>query len=145
MILVGITITGRCYCGAIELNSTQAPKAVAYCHCDDCRRVTGAPVAAFAAFDETAVSLIPNDGRSVSVHPGVARSFCENCGSPLMSRYDYLPGTVYISLGLIDQADLLAPQLHAHESNRFSWLTIDDECKRCPASARTELNSVGSS
>ena len=137
--------TGRCYCGAIELHSTHAPKAVAYCHCDDCRRVTGASVAAFVAFDEASVSLKPNVGRSVSVNPGVTRSFCENCGSPLMSRYDYLPGTVYISLGVIDQADVLAPQLHAHESSRLSWLTIDDECKRCPASAKADLNSVGSS
>ena len=135
-------ITGRCYCGTIKMHSTKAPRAVAYCHCNDCRRVTVAPVAAFAAFDETALSFVPNEGRSVSVNSGVTRSFCECCGTPLTGRYEYLPGMVYVSLGVVDQADELAPQLHAHESNRLSWLHIDDECKRITRSARDELNAA---
>ncbi|MGH1480076.1 MAG: GFA family protein [Geminicoccales bacterium] len=70
----------------------KATDAVAYYHCADCRRVTGAPVAAFAAFDETAVAFTPNEGRKVMASPGVTRIFCETCGSPLTGRYDYLPG-----------------------------------------------------
>lgn len=118
----------------------QAPKTVTYCHCTDCRRITGAPVAAFAAFDENAVSLKPASEKSVTVNPGVTRTFCENCGTPLTGRYDYLPGTIYIALGILDQAEQLAPELHDHESNRLSWLNIVDDCKRCPGSARDDLN-----
>ena len=136
------SITGRCYCGATKLYSTQAPKTVTYCHCSDCRRVTGAPVAAFAAFDESALSVVPNEGKSVSLNPGVTRTFCEICGTSLTGRYSYLPGTVYIALGIIDQAEELVPELHGYESNRLSWLNIVDECKRCPGSARDDLNSA---
>lgn len=136
-------ISGRCYCGETKLLSTKAPKSVVYCHCTDCRRVTGAPVAAFAAFDEAVLSFEPGEGRSVSVNPGVVRTFCELCGTPLTGRYDYLPGTVYVAVGVLDQADDLAPQLHAHESNRLSWLPIDNKCKRIAASARDELNMFG--
>lgn len=46
-----VVLTGRCYCGATTVQATLAPLTVAYCHCIDCRRVTGAQVAAFAAFD----------------------------------------------------------------------------------------------
>lgn len=132
-------ISGRCYCGATTIRAAQAPHAVAYCHCTDCRRATGAPVAAFAAFDETAVTFAPNEGRKVAANPGVTRTFCEVCGSPLTGRYDYLPGKVYIAVGVLDQAGDLAPQLHAHDSQRLVWLHIDDELERFADSARSQL------
>ena len=133
-------ITGRCYCGATTLRANRPPLDIAYCHCADCRRVTGAPVAAFAAFDEAALSVLPNEGRRVSANAGVTRTFCETCGSPVTGRYDYLPGQVYVSLGLLDQADALAPRRHAHEDRRLKWLQIEDDLERAPGSARAELN-----
>lgn len=132
-------ITGRCYCGATTIRATQAPLIVAYCHCTDCRRVTGAPVAAFAAFDEAAVTFTPDEGRRVSVNPGVVRTFCAACGSPLAGRYDYLPGQIYIAVGVLDQADELAPQLHAHEARRLRWLHIDDDLERLATTSRSRL------
>ena len=132
--------TGRCYCGATTFRTIQAPQTVAYCHCDDCRRATGGPVAAFAAFDETAVAFAPDEGSKVSVNPGVTRTFCANCGSSLTGRYDYLPGQVYISLGVIDQADDLAPRIHSHESERLAWLHIDDDLERVATTARSKIN-----
>lgn len=112
---------------------------VAYCHFNDRRRVTGAPVAAFAEFDEAAVVIAPDEGRKVTVNPGVARTFCAVCGSPLTGRYDYLTGKVYIPVGILDQADDIAPQLHAHESQRLKWLHIDDDLERFAESARSQL------
>ena len=97
-------ITGRCYCGGITLSSQEAPQSVAYCHCIDCRRITGAPVAAFAAFGEKAVQASPAWPVSKSFAPGVSRWFCPDCGSPLAAAFDYLPGQLYVPLGLIDQA-----------------------------------------
>jgi len=134
-------VTGRCYCGVTTIHSKEAPKAISYCHCNDCRRVTGAPVAAFAGFNDSALSLKPNEGKSISVNSGVTRTFCESCGTPLAARYDYLPGVVYIALGIIDQANDFPPELHAHESNCYNWLSISDQCQRFPASARRELNA----
>ena len=132
-------ITGRCYCGATTISATQAPQAVAYCHCTDCRRVTGAPVAAFAAFDEAVVTFSPDEGHKVVANPGVTRTFCSACGSPLTGRYAYLPGQVYIAIGLLDQASDLAPQLHAHESQRLPWLHIHDDLERFATTSRSRL------
>ena len=132
-------ITGRCYCGATTIRATEAPLTIAYCHCIDCRRVTGAPVAAFAAFDEAAVTFTPNEGQKVSVNPGVERSFCAACGSPLTCRYGYLPGQVYIAVSLFDQAGDMAPHLHAHAAEGLSWLHIDDDLDRHTATARAQL------
>jgi len=132
-------LTGRCYCGKTTVSTTQAPQTVAYCHCTDCRRWTSAPVAAFAAFDENEVAFFPNEGRQVSATPGVTRTFCSDCGTPLTGRYDYLPGQVYIGVSIFDQCDDLEARIHCHEASRLNWLNIDDQLPRVDSSARTKI------
>ncbi len=133
-------ITGRCYCGAISLASHARPQVVTYCHCHDCKRISGAPVAALAAFDDDQISFQPGEGKTFSVVDGVRRSFCPDCGSPIAARYDYLPGQVYVGVGLIDQADRLEPSFHAHEAHCVQWLHIDDDLERFPATSRSRLS-----
>ena len=132
-------ITGRCYCGAITFRSDAAPESVAYCHCADCRRVTGAPVTAFAAFREGEVAFHTNEGKQITANPGVTRTFCPACGSPTTGRYDYFPDRVWIALGLIDQAADLTPQIHSHEAERLPWLDIEDDLPRETSSSRNSL------
>jgi hypothetical protein len=142
MTSVSLPITGRCYCGAILLRAKVAPLVVSYCHCSDCRRATGAPVAAFAAFPAEAVSMIPDPGEPARVSPGVARWFCRGCGSPLASTYDYLPGQIYLSLGLLDQAADLPPSMHAHAASALPWLVLHDGLDRHASSSRVALNAA---
>mgnify|MGYP000259458795 CR=1 FL=1 len=133
---IPLPITGRCYCGATTILAAQLPQTIAYCHCEDFRRSTGGPVAAFAAFDPTGVTFTPNEGASAAVTPGVARTFCEACGSPISARFEYLPDQVYVPIGILDQADALPPRLHAHAGERLSWLHIEDDIERVDASSR---------
>lgn len=138
---VGATlpITGRCYCGAISVRATQAPQIVCLCHCVDCRRVSGAPMVAVAAFDASVVTFEPDDGCAVSLVPGAVRNFCGKCGSPLSFRGDYVPDQIYVPIGLLDQAGELTPQVHSYESQRLPWLHIDDDIQRFESSAQTRL------
>lgn len=115
------------------------PQVVTYCHCADCRRSSGAPVAAFAAFAEEDLTITPEPDAWASAAPGSKRWFCTGCGSPIAARYEYLPGQVYVSLGLLDQADTLAPQGHAHADKALRWLHIDDALPRQTGSARETL------
>ena len=119
------------------------PQTVAYCHCTDCRRITGAPVAAFAAFEENALQISPAWPSSKSFAPGVTRWSCPDCGSPLAAAFDYLPGQLYIPLGLIDQAGRLPLEFHAHDGDRLPWLQIADDIPRVVGSSRTILHDEG--
>ena len=134
-------LSGRCYCGACRIEA-KSPQIVAYCHCSDCRRVTGAPVGAFAAFAPADVAFVPPLGEGVSHNPGVRRWYCADCGSPLAATYDYLPGQIYVPLGLLDQAAVLAPQVHAHAECRLPWLQIDDGLDRIEGSSRAVLQGA---
>ncbi|MEP1355858.1 MAG: GFA family protein [Tateyamaria sp.] len=131
--------TARCYCGASELTIQGPPETVAYCHCSDCRRWTGAPVAAFAAFSEG--DLIAQMPRAYSPKGNVRRWVCETCGSPLGAAFDYLPDQIYVPLGIIDQADTLAPALHSHHAERLSWLHLADDLPRSDGTARADLKA----
>ena len=133
--------SARCYCGAARLSFARPPLTVAYCHCNDCRRWTGAPVASFAAFaaDDVAgrEAFHPNPPKT----PGVQRFNCQNCGSPLMATFDYLPGQVYVPLGICDQAAEFEPQIHCHSDKALPWLHINDGLPRKDGSARETLTS----
>lgn len=102
--------------------------------------MTGSPVTAFAAFREADVTFHPNEGKAITANPGVTRSFCPDCGSPLTGRYAYFPDRVWIALGLIDQAADLPPQIHSHEAARLPWLHIEDDLPRESASSRHSLS-----
>ncbi|MGV6848706.1 MAG: GFA family protein [Marinibacterium sp.] len=136
-------ITGRCYCGKSRVRAVRGPEIVTYCHCVDCRRVTGAPVAAFAAFPSRALTFVPDLPVGISVSPGVRRWFCDACGSPLAAIYDYLPDQVYVPVGILDQAAELAPERHAHAGCQLPWLHLADELPRNAGSARAALRRTG--
>ena len=132
--------TGRCYCGAHRIEAAAAPDTVAYCHCSDCRRVTAAPLPAFAAFAEGAVTITPDLAPAKEVTQGVVRHFCPDCGSQLTARFDYLPGQVYVPLGILDQADDLPPEVHCHNDSALSWLHVQDTAERIDGTARATLS-----
>ncbi|MBY4894931.1 GFA family protein [Rhodobacteraceae bacterium N5(2021)] len=132
-------MTGRCYCGGVQVNATARPQTVSYCHCSDCRRLSGAPVAAFAAFASADLRFTPSKGPRRSFSKGVDRWFCPDCGTQLAATYDYLLDQVYVPLGLLDQANTLAPESHGHTDSALPWLHIEDDLPRDGASSRVRL------
>lgn len=129
-------VTGRCYCGAVTLTAPE-PATVAACHCADCRRVTGAPFTVWAGFAPDAVRFMPSAGPEITVTPGVRRWFCRRCGSPLAAVFDYLPGKVWVPLGILDQADRMPPASHSWWDRRMPWLHLSDDATKLPGSSRT--------
>ncbi|MGH1416500.1 MAG: GFA family protein [Pelagimonas sp.] len=136
------TLSGRCYCGTTSFHADGPPLTVAYCHCGDCRRWSGAPVSAFAAMSPSAVHVTPQMIWKSSF-TGVTRANCPECGSPLAARFDYLPDQIYIPVGLFDQPELLLPQHHSHFGSRLDWLHLTDDLPKSEASARGALLSSG--
>ena len=135
-------VTGQCYCGAVRLEVSAAPRVVSYCHCSDCRRVTGAPFAAFVAFDEGVVRAVPGWGEPVCHNPGVKRCFCCACGSPLGAVFHYLPDQHYAPIGILDQAADLPPAPHSHANSALPWLHLTDDLPHVAASARDALSQA---
>ncbi len=83
----------------------------------------------------------PGAGLGTFERPGVSRRFCATCGSPLTATFDYLPGQVYVPLGVLDRAGEFPPRRHAHAASRLTWLHIADDLPREAGSARARLNA----
>lgn len=133
---------GRCYCGAVHLTATCKPKTVAVCHCIDCKRVTGAALAAFAAFSPDTVAFTPSLTDGIEVVPGVKRWFCSTCGSPLAATFDYLPGQIYVPIGILDNADDLAPNVQCYSNSALPWIASLSCVPSYDDSASTILNQA---
>ncbi|MEL6610385.1 MAG: GFA family protein [Pseudomonadota bacterium] len=136
-------LTAQCYCGAVQIVARADPITVAYCHCASCRRHSGAPVSAFAAFAESDVTMTPEEGPTAGTAPGVSRGFCAKCGSPTLARYDYLPGQVYVPVGLFEDPNAIAPESHSHTGEQVTWLCLADDLPRDNASGRARLRGAG--
>jgi len=48
---------GGCLCGAVRFTATGRPKGIYWCHCQSCRKHTGAPVSVFVAFEPEAYKV----------------------------------------------------------------------------------------
>ena len=75
--------TGRCMCGAIRYELVSDPIAIIYCHCESCRRHTGAPTSALAGMRRDDVRFTQGERAIYESSPGVGRGFCRDCGTTL--------------------------------------------------------------
>src|SRR5437899_4211364 len=82
---------GGCLCGAVRFRATGAPKGVFWCHCQSCRRHSGAPVAVFVGFERDAYTVTKGEIEKFKSSPGTTRGFCRTCGSTLTCEVAQLP------------------------------------------------------
>jgi hypothetical protein len=113
-------VTGGCLCGAIRYEYAGEVGPANYCHCADCRRVTGSAfnigvrlAAASFRIVRGAVKGFTKKGESGDE---LTRHFCSDCGSPIFTSSPRHPEFVYVKAGSLDDPLLVEP---AHQN----WMT----------------------
>lgn len=123
--------SGRCLCGDVQFMAAGKPIYVFHCHCEECRRNMGAAVATFACFRMRDTfrwtRKVPRVFRS---SPGVRRSFCDRCGTPMAYEADRYPDEIHLSIGAFDDPGALPPEFHVHSKHRVSWFDTADALPR---------------
>lgn len=90
-------IEGRCLCGAIRFRTSAPTLFASHCHCETCRRAHAAPFVTWTAVPAGALELDGRDAlRLYGSSPGVTRSFCGTCGTPLFFWSIDAPDRVYL-------------------------------------------------
>lgn len=94
--------SGGCRCGGVRYVVHSEMRSVFYCHCEDCRRITGHHMAATSA--NAADVAFESDGTLTwySAQPGVEYGFCSTCGSTLFWRSADKGDRLSISAGTLD-------------------------------------------
>jgi|SRR6266516_2221502 len=109
------THTGRCYCGAVQIEASGPPIEMGYCHCGACRRYSGMPVNAFTLWKKENVNVTKGEqflGRFKSSDMS-DRRYCTKCGGNVLVEH--------ATLGLVDVPAGVLPTLTFNPTVHFNY------------------------
>ena len=114
---------GSCLCGEVNFTYKSEPRMFLMCHCTDCQKSTGSPVASIIIIPEDDFS-INGPTSSYECEAKVTRSFCKICGSQIFSRIESAPGIVAIKTGVLDEQPNIKPNLVCWTKSKPDWFEI---------------------
>jgi hypothetical protein len=117
---------GGCLCGAVRFRASGDPRWVGWCHCQSCRKHSGAPVSVFVAFAHADVKATRGAITKFPSSPGTRRGFCATCGSTLTCEGDARADELHVHVGAFDTPAALAPTFHIYPDERVAWLCLAD-------------------
>ncbi|NTJ64815.1 GFA family protein [Agrobacterium rhizogenes] len=85
----GKSLSGKCFCGAVEITVDGEPMAMGYCHCDSCREWSAGPVNAFSLWPPEAVHVTRGSDKigSYQKTEKSVRKWCTVCGGHLLTEH----------------------------------------------------------
>ena len=125
-------LTGGCMCGAVRYELMSDPFDCGWCHCRTCQLNSGAPAMVFATVREGDLVWIQGADKVKSVPSSSFghRSFCGECGTPLLMKVDHQPETVDFSVSVLDDPGAVTPGFHIFWSSRVAWFDPGDNLPR---------------
>ena len=121
---------GGCMCGKTRYKvSGESVGGMFYCHCNDCKKQTGSSFKIVAGFLAEHFSFEDDSHVKTYVTVGdtgkdVNRVFCGNCGSPLYSTTDLVPGIVMVAIGTLDDASWVEPPIEIYTKDKIKSAAI---------------------
>lgn len=120
------TLSGKCYCGAVEYRVMDEFRYAANCHCSNCRRVTGSAFKPFAGIGRAKLTM--NKGQDSILIYGEENgnnTHCRLCGSLLYSVVRD-GAWVHVAMGTLVDVPSIRPDRHIFVGSKAPWYTITD-------------------
>lgn len=121
------TIEGGCLCRDIRYRIDAPTVISATCECQSCRRASAAPLVPWIHLGLNHLSFTAGKPVEYESSPGVMRTFCGRCGTPLTYRKSDYGQTIDVTTCSLDDPDAFPPVLHTWTSHRLLWLKLDDD------------------
>jgi hypothetical protein len=121
------TLTGKCLCGAVQYQVTDAFAYAANCHCSSCRRATGSAFKPFAGIAREELRITKGDDDVLTFGKPLAGDIhCRICGSLL---YSVVRDSkfVHVTMGTLVDAPSIKPAQHIFVGSKAPWFTITDD------------------
>jgi hypothetical protein len=123
---------GGCLCSAVRYRVRGEPLHSAICHCKSCRKAAGSPSVAWVTFRRSDFQLLSGSPRVFSSSPGVLRTFCAHCGTPLTYESETAQGSVDVTTLSLDEPELFPPNREVWVQHRISWEPLDSRLAHYP-------------
>ena len=114
---------GSCLCGGVRLRVHGALPGIQVCHCRQCRKAQGGPLATNLPVRRADVEFLAGLAliQRYQSSAGKWRCFCRACGSPLYSERDALPDRLRLRAGLLDGPLPAGVALHQQIASACDW------------------------
>jgi hypothetical protein len=123
-------VTGGCLCGAVRYAVTAPFVRANFCHCSRCRKHTGAAASTQGRVPQDGFRLTAGAEHLRVYRPpggGMAKVFCDVCGSSLFGGSWPDGPEVSIRLGTLDDDPGIRPQFHNFVADAPAWLPVPDD------------------
>ena len=105
---------------------SEEPIITAACHCTHCQRATGSayslniclPESGFSIKGETLRYYLDKGDSGLPLK----RFFCHQCGSPLYTQADSMPGIMIVKAGTLDDTSGFSPAANIWCDSKMEWL-----------------------
>ncbi len=126
------TLVGGCLCGGIRYEYDGAIEEISMCHCSMCRKAQGSAFVAVSPIDAAKFRIVRGAEllREYRAVREKARAFCSNCGSPIYSARDDLPGIKRLRLGTLETPFECDVAYHIYVDDKAPWEPLADTLPR---------------
>jgi hypothetical protein len=136
-------VRGSCLCGSIRFDSEAEAVLTGICHCRHCQKEGGGAFSINVAVPRASLKI---EGRPLKTFHdrsetgrAVRRQFCGNCGSPMVSYSDGLPGVAFIKAGTLEDTSWIKPTTDIWCETAQPWVVIDPSRTRAPRRERRRM------
>ena len=84
----------------------------------------------YVGYATTEVQWSGDSLRTFQSSPGVRRTFCARCGSPMSFAGERWPGEIHLFAASFEDPAHLAPSVHVHAGEQLPWLHLGDGLPR---------------
>jgi hypothetical protein len=121
---------GGCFCGAVRYRVDGPIDSVNHCHCNSCRRSSGAAFVTWFTVERERLAWTKGGVTQYPSSPGVARGFCGTCGTELTYASEQASKTIDVTIGSLDCADGHPADRHIWTADKLDWLHLDEHLPR---------------
>ena len=116
--------TGSCHCGQISYRLTAVRQLDFFCHCLDCRKLSGGGRLSGIAVNERDMQVIGQP--STYIYPGgsgkdIQLSFCGHCSTQLFAYPTAHSGIVVVRANTLDDEAMFCATKSLHAEKAFQW------------------------
>ena len=115
---------GECLCGSCQFVLTAAPNWMGHCHCDSCRRGSGAAFVTWIGQENGCWIMEVTIPHTYESSPGITWGFCGTCGSRLFYRAEKYPNEVHFPAALLEDPNQIKPLDAYHIDEKLGWTCL---------------------